>query len=655
MKSRFLRVSAFILALVFLFLFSPLNIIAVSGGSVSVSEQIARTESFWDGIAAFEDEVCIDNQSEFMEHMYGVVSDMGVLSLTREGDDSFSFDLPCGMHCVYDYETRRIEKKLDGDGCDGITVYGTPERGAGNAKDVFLVGPYYGYDSSFTDYYRNLASSLANALGGSATVLSGTAATPAAIKARLAQKRDAVCLFDSHGQSFNGTSYLLVRSSDGITSTDTQNQWAASVSGVWGIDANCMTNGQTTQLSNCFMWFATCEGMMRSGLSVPFVNCGAAGVYGYSKSVSFSGDYQFARAFWGKMLEGYSVADSIVYMRQMCGVCDSTGINAYPIVVSPDDPYPSNVNTVQTVHCPWTLFSNSIYYITYNANGGQNEPPKQKIEADGTDSAQAVITSVVPYKFPYTFSGWGIENNGIANYQPGDNITVSASITLYAVWYVSQSIAANAPSNLYVRYADTQEYRKFSPPANGRYTFTNDNANVKVSLLTSGNTKIAEGTSFSCDLQSGTNYYIAFTASAPQGFTLTVSGDAAPTPTPTIAPTPTPTAEPTAMPTTEPTSAPTSEPTAEPTAVPTSEPTAEPTSEPTPTNPGQPTEYMLGDVNDNGIINTADATLVLKYAAGILALSDEAKKAGDVNKNGMTNTADATLILKYAAGLIMEF
>lgn len=80
------------------------------------------------------------------------------------------------------------------------------------------------------------------------------------------------------------------------------------------------------------------------------------------------------------------------------------------------------------------------------------------------------------------------------------------------------------------------------------------------------------------------------------------------------------------------------------------EPTPTPTAEPT-TEPGT----LMGDLNGDGKTNTADATVILKIAAGILQLTDEQAKVGDVNRDGKVNTADATLILKYAAGMIAEF
>ena len=71
--------------------------------------------------------------------------------------------------------------------------------------------------------------------------------------------------------------------------------------------------------------------------------------------------------------------------------------------------------------------------------------------------------------------------------------------------------------------------------------------------------------------------------------------------------------------------------------------------------PSEPAHVMLGDVNTDGKINTADAVAVLKYSAGIIQLDETHMQAANVNKDSRINTADAVLILKFAAGMIMEF
>ena len=57
--------------------------------------------------------------------------------------------------------------------------------------------------------------------------------------------------------------------------------------------------------------------------------------------------------------------------------------------------------------------------------------------------------------------------------------------------------------------------------------------------------------------------------------------------------------------------------------------------------------YMLGDVNYNNMLDTGDATLVLRMIVGL----KEQDMLGDMNDNGMIDTGDATLILRRVVGL----
>ena len=62
-----------------------------------------------------------------------------------------------------------------------------------------------------------------------------------------------------------------------------------------------------------------------------------------------------------------------------------------------------------------------------------------------------------------------------------------------------------------------------------------------------------------------------------------------------------------------------------------------------------------GDVNGDGAIDTADAVLVLQYAAELIGGDGLDVAAADVNGDGAVDTADAVLILQYAAELIDRF
>jgi hypothetical protein len=63
----------------------------------------------------------------------------------------------------------------------------------------------------------------------------------------------------------------------------------------------------------------------------------------------------------------------------------------------------------------------------------------------------------------------------------------------------------------------------------------------------------------------------------------------------------------------------------------------------------------LGDLNGDGKISVADATLSLRIAVGLLTATDDQKAADDVNKDGKWTVGDTTLILQVAVGVKSGF
>lgn len=66
----------------------------------------------------------------------------------------------------------------------------------------------------------------------------------------------------------------------------------------------------------------------------------------------------------------------------------------------------------------------------------------------------------------------------------------------------------------------------------------------------------------------------------------------------------------------------------------------------------EPEHYMPGDVNNDGTVDSIDALLALRAAAGIETLSDPAFEAADVDQNGSIDSIDAIMILRFALGII---
>lgn len=58
---------------------------------------------------------------------------------------------------------------------------------------------------------------------------------------------------------------------------------------------------------------------------------------------------------------------------------------------------------------------------------------------------------------------------------------------------------------------------------------------------------------------------------------------------------------------------------------------------------------LMGDVDINGTVDTADSAEVLKYAAELSTFSEEQSKLADMNQDGIADSKDAASVLKYAA------
>ena len=87
-----------------------------------------------------------------------------------------------------------------------------------------------------------------------------------------------------------------------------------------------------------------------------------------------------------------------------------------------------------TLYAVWkenTAVEPETYTISYDANGGANAPEAQT----KTKGVVVALSSTVPTREGYVFVGWAQSKNSAASeYNPGDNYTADADITLYAVW-----------------------------------------------------------------------------------------------------------------------------------------------------------------------------------------------------------------------------
>lgn len=140
------------------------------------------------------------------------------------------------------------------------------------------------------------------------------------------------------------------------------------------------------------------------------------------------------------------------------------------------------------------------------------------------------------------------------------------------------------------------------------------------------------------------------TATPPATNTPTITDTPEDTNTPEDTGTPTITATPTITPTGTATATPTI--TNTPTITDTPTATDTPTVTDTPTNTPTPTK-PLGDVNDDGAVDSVDALLILQYDARLIKSLLNPSSA-DVNEDDAINAVDANLILQFVAGFISQ-
>ena len=73
------------------------------------------------------------------------------------------------------------------------------------------------------------------------------------------------------------------------------------------------------------------------------------------------------------------------------------------------------------------------FTLSYNANGGKGAPSSQSVETTAKIVVMTV-SSVKPTRDGYHFCGWALTPNGHVSYRPGNEITLTGDVTLYAVW-----------------------------------------------------------------------------------------------------------------------------------------------------------------------------------------------------------------------------
>ena len=366
MKTRKMLSLMLVLAMVFMVL-PAASFAEEAHASVQEAVKLHKLDTVWNTLDRVEAEALASgaDRAEVINTVYAAALNLEYVDADSFSDiskDGFYFTAD-GMHCAYNYRLRN-EIDRSGNACGQTVIIpsngkNVPLRDA-TSPNVLLVEPYYGIDGSFTAQYQTEANSIAAATCGEVTMLIAADATGPAIAANFPDK--GAVIYDSHGTQSGTSSYLCLTTDEGITSEDYSNGWAvnAGYGDAW-IDGRYIQNHITEDLNNPIVWMAICEGMKKSGngtTGYALLDAGCGCVYGYSQSVTFVGDYAYEGTFWNCIKDGETAADAFDTMVETYGVPDPYG-DAYPVLMSDDDPFPTNPDSLQTVNCTWTLFGNA--------------------------------------------------------------------------------------------------------------------------------------------------------------------------------------------------------------------------------------------------------------------------------------------------------
>ncbi len=661
MKIR--RVLSMALAIVLVFALVPVATLAESIDAAAYeATQMRKLDNAWNTLNVAEEAAMNRGASriEVINAVYEAALSNDLIDRDGFSDftkDGFFFTVD-GMYCAYNY---RLRNELNTNVApipedeQLVTVKGSGiSTGTKDAEspDVFLIAPYYGHDSSFTDQYKREAQSIAEATGGEYTLIQSTAATGPAIAENFVEK--GTVIFDSHGTQSGTSSYLCLTTKNGITQEDFSNGWAVNAGSAAYIDGRYIQHHAPDTLANCMVWMAICEGMKLQGrgtTGAALLEAGAGVVYGYSQSVTFVGDYKYEETFWNVMKEGGTVAEAFQAMKDRWGTPDPHG-DAYPIVMSPVDDFPTNPDSEQTVYCEWTLFGEAepvaLESFTLDTNAVE-----MYVGRSATVTFGRVPDNANQYELVWTSANENIAtvngNNRRANItgvNPGTTtVTCTVMVDGQVFGTATVAVTVNIDTSLYdslnveggtIAFGTSEQYPFIAEEADGRFYAKSGNGGVgnsTSSVTATINMHAGETLTFDYKYSSENNYdWFNFTVDGQQKlhlsgtnnanwqtYTYTATADGAVTFVWSF-------------------------------------------TKDGSVNGGDDCvkidevaysgqSGIPGDVDGSGSVTIADAILVHRHVLGLNLLNEDQLAIADINGDGDVNTVDATLIARVAMGL----
>ena len=376
---------------------------------------------------------------------------------------------------------------------------------------------------------------------------------------------------------------------------------------------------------------------------------GAGCVYGYSQSVTFAGDYEYEATFFNELKDGANVAEALEVMKDVHGVPDPYG-DAYPIVMSESDPFPTNPDGPQDVNCDWTIFSQEPVAIedwslsetavnvyktftkTVNFEKIPDNANQYELEWHSSDNS---IATVAGNNRKVTITGVNVGSTTIyANVKVDGSVIGTASCAVTVLGVPTLNEVANIQGGTLNFTNPNSSYPWTVGVLNGEPVAKSGNAGVNNSTSTMQTVvqmEAGEQLTFSWKASTEDNYdYLKFYVNNSQyGASLTGNTDWM-------------------------------------TVTYTAPSAGTYTFQWRHTKDNYVGSYddcgyvrdvchvmnvLPGDANDNGVVDSADALLVLRYSMNLAVLSESQLRAADVNGDGVVNSIDATLIMRMSMGM----
>lgn len=173
----------------------------------------------------------------------------------------------------------------------------------------------------------------------------------------------------------------------------------------------------------------------------------------------------------------------------------------------------TGTSTTLVLYAQWEA-NVTNYTITYNANGGSDAPSSE------TTTGSYTISTTQPTRTKYSFLGWSTNSSATSpSYYPGDSLTVSSSMTLYAVWQSAIKIELGRTNTATINFVGQQIWFYFTPSEGGSYTIESSNSqgdpyvvlyNTNGDQLAQNDDSSDNGNNFKLiyTLNAGTKYYI---------------------------------------------------------------------------------------------------------------------------------------------------